>query len=100
MHPQITIPFPCRLGDTFPNGQVEDIQVKARMYRWTTRTTSEGEELPFTVRDLVLSPATPSLRYSWGVGGEKVGVVGGGRLEGFSQVTQVLCGGWISSQRP
>ena len=33
------------------------------MYRWTPRTTSEGEELPFSVRELALTPSTPSLRY-------------------------------------
>lgn len=51
-----------RLGDTYPNGQVEDIQVKAYLYRWAQYVTAEGEELPYTVVDLPVHPATPSLR--------------------------------------
>ena len=53
---------PPRVGDTYPCSQVEDVVVKARLYRWTPRMTAEGEELPFSVKELPLYPATPSLR--------------------------------------
>ena len=51
-----------RVGDTYPGGQVEDVQDKAFLYRWKQRTTAEGEEIPYSIKELALTPAAPTLR--------------------------------------
>ena len=46
---------------------MEDVQVKAFLYRWTQRTTAEGEEIPYSIKELTLTPAAPTLRSGlWG----------------------------------
>ncbi|GAX73024.1 hypothetical protein CEUSTIGMA_g476.t1 [Chlamydomonas eustigma] len=52
-----------RLGDTFPEGQVEDVRVSATLFRWSQHITAEGEVLPFAAFELPLNPPAPMLRF-------------------------------------
>jgi hypothetical protein len=38
-----------RLGDTYPS-QMADVEVRMFLYRYASRHTEEGEDLPFSVR--------------------------------------------------
>jgi hypothetical protein len=51
-----------RLGDTFPEGQIEDVRVSATLFRWCPHVTAEGEVLPYTAFELSLNPSAPMLR--------------------------------------
>ncbi|KAG1668899.1 hypothetical protein FOA52_016068 [Chlamydomonas sp. UWO 241] len=52
-----------RVGDTYPTGQVEDVNVEAYIYRWQEYRTAEGELIQYQVGTLLMSPKTPTLRY-------------------------------------
>lgn len=38
-----------RVGDTYPNNMLE-VHIRAYFYRWRSRTTQEGDVLPFEVQ--------------------------------------------------